>query len=357
MTRASDLARLLGAGATINDGTTITTDDNTAQLELVSTDADSGIGPHQVFYRNSSSPADSDLLCELDFRGRNDNSQDVNYATVNVKANDVTDGEEDGEYILQVMTAGSVDTTMHIKPAEIVFNEDSIDRDFRVESDNDTHAFFLNGASGKIGLGTTSTDADLHIEPKTGNTNASLLLSNSGRTQYFRIENNESNDTLRFNANDTTQVMNIDSTGAITKPNQPAFLAHPSSTITNISTGANNSLAFNTERFDQNADYNASNYLFTAPVTGKYQTNVVLYLNELDSAVVYYELMISTSNKGYYVIVDPDFGQDNAYYTLTFAALVDMDASDTCGLNLHQQGGSSQTDVSANSMWSMYLVC
>jgi hypothetical protein len=147
MTRASDTAKLIGAGATILDGTTITTDDNTAQLELVSTDADSGIGPHQVFYRNSSSPADSDLLCELDFRGRNDNSQDVNYATVNVKANDVTDGEEDGEYILQVMTAGSADTTMHIKPAEIVFNEDSIDRDFRVESNGQSHLLFVDGGN------------------------------------------------------------------------------------------------------------------------------------------------------------------------------------------------------------------
>ena len=64
MTRASDTARLIGAGATINDGTTITTADNTAQLTLQSTDADSGIGPHQVFYRNSASPADADLLCE-----------------------------------------------------------------------------------------------------------------------------------------------------------------------------------------------------------------------------------------------------------------------------------------------------
>ena len=40
MTRASDLAKLIGAGATINDGTTITTDDNTEQLTLTSTDAD-----------------------------------------------------------------------------------------------------------------------------------------------------------------------------------------------------------------------------------------------------------------------------------------------------------------------------
>ena len=45
MTRASDLARLLGAGATINDGTTITTADNTPQLKLISTDADANAGP------------------------------------------------------------------------------------------------------------------------------------------------------------------------------------------------------------------------------------------------------------------------------------------------------------------------
>ena len=42
MTRASDLARLLGAGATINDGTTITTDDNTNTHETTGTTATDG---------------------------------------------------------------------------------------------------------------------------------------------------------------------------------------------------------------------------------------------------------------------------------------------------------------------------
>ena len=148
----------------------------------------------------------------------------------------------------------------------------------------------------------------------------------------------------------------IDTNGHITKPLQPAFLAHPASTITNIATGANNGLAFNTERFDQNSDYNNSNYTFTAPVTGKYQANIVMYINNLDSAVAYYEFTLASSNKVYYTILDPDFGQDNAYFTLTFAALIDMDAADTATIGLHQQGGSSQTDISSLSMWSMYLV-
>ena len=56
------------------------------------------------------------------------------------------------------MTAGTVDTTMHIKPAEIVFNEDSIDRDFRVESDGHAHALFLQASDGIVKMQTTNDD-------------------------------------------------------------------------------------------------------------------------------------------------------------------------------------------------------
>jgi hypothetical protein len=85
--------------------------------------------------------------------------------------------------------------------------------------------------------------------------------------------------------------------------------------------------------------------------------NASFYLLNIDSAAGYYEPRLDTSNKSYYIIVDPDFGQDNAYFTITFAQLVDMDAGDTAVLNIHQDGGSSQTDISAGSMFSMYLVC
>jgi hypothetical protein len=156
---------------------------------------------------------------------------------------------------------------------------------------------------------------------------------------------------------DGTERMRLDSIGALTIPNQPAFLAQPAATIQNLSTGANNGLVFGTERFDQNADYNASNGVFTAPVTGKYMFNVTFYLNNIDQAANYYEPRLDTSNRSYYINFDPDFGQDNSYFTLTFAHLVDMDANDTADINIHQDGGSSQTDISAASMFSMYLVC
>ena len=39
---------------------------------------------------------------------------------------------------------------------EFVINDDSLDRDFRVESDNNTHALFVQGSDGSVGIGTAS---------------------------------------------------------------------------------------------------------------------------------------------------------------------------------------------------------
>ncbi|MDB9951492.1 hypothetical protein OAD60_04560 [Candidatus Thioglobus sp.] len=45
-----------------------------------------------------------------------------------------------------------------------VFNESGADVDFRVESDSLTHALFVQGSDGKVGIGTTSIDERLHVE-------------------------------------------------------------------------------------------------------------------------------------------------------------------------------------------------
>jgi len=222
-----------------------------------------------------------------------------------------------------------------------------------------TGAATVGGTLGVTGTATLSGNATIGTD--SGDTRFSLNSAN----QYTMVIKKAGDiagqiggggaDVLRFSNAAGATIMEMNA-GQITKPLQPAFLAHPASTITNIATGANNGLAFATERFDQNSDYNNSNYTFTAPVTGKYQANIVMYMLNLDSAVAYYEFTLTSSNKVYYTIVDPDFGQDNGYFTLTFAALIDMDAADTATIGLHQQGGNSQTDVSSLSMWSMYLV-
>ena len=85
-------------------------------LTLKTTEAGAGTAPDVVFYRMSSSPADNDYLGKLEFRGRNDNSQDVQYAYVAAQATDVSDGTEDGRLLINAKIAGADYTHIQCDP-------------------------------------------------------------------------------------------------------------------------------------------------------------------------------------------------------------------------------------------------
>tara|TARA_R110002020_G_scaffold114858_1_gene264208 strand:- start:28 stop:522 length:495 start_codon:yes stop_codon:yes gene_type:complete len=150
--------------------------------------------------------------------------------------------------------------------------------------------------------------------------------------------------------------------GAVTMPNQPAFLVHPASTQSNIALDSAVTIVFGTEVFDQGADFDNSgsggtDNMFVAPVTGRYQLSASIRLADVDSAAAYYQLLIKTSNREYNQIFDPDFGQDAVHWTLTLSILADMDASDTAYVSLAQSGGTQQTDITTYSYFSGYLAC
>ena len=135
---------------------TITTDDNTDTLSLISTDADANAGPNLRFYRNSSSPADDDVIGRVDFEGRNNNSEDIIYANIQGEIMQEADGSEDGQLQFGVMKAGTLRNAFTIDRVATVFNEDSQDIDFRVESDSQTHAFNLDSGNSKISINTST---------------------------------------------------------------------------------------------------------------------------------------------------------------------------------------------------------
>ena len=216
-------------------------------------------------------------------------------------------------------------------------------------------------SAGNVGIGTSSPTRKLTVY----DTDAYLALQNpttgSAAGDGFQLQL-VGNDVYHANYEAGSQIfttsgserMRINSAGIVTKPLQPAFLAQPSTTILNIPTGASGNLNFDAERFDTNSDYSSGT--FTAPVTGKYFLTVNFYFINLDSAASYYEGLLTTSNRTYYTIVDPDFGQDNVYFCLVLTVLADMDAGDTANISVHQGGGSSQTDISASAIFSGYLV-
>ena len=165
-------------------------------------------------------------------------------------------------------------------------------------------------------------------------------------------------DYMAFQTN-TAEAMRIDSIGAVTKPLQPAFLVQPTSAQNNISHGSNVTVVFNNERFDQNADFNSSNYTFTAPVTGKYFFSYSLWVANIDNQPSYWETYIITSNRNYLYTIDPRaFDQDAGSFTFNNSLVADMDSGDTAKIQvLQQNSGTEQADIQNYSFFSGALIC
>ena len=207
---------------------------------------------------------------------------------------------------------------------------------------------------GSLGTGNLTHGSD------SGDTRFTLNSAN----QYTLVLKNAGNiagqiggsgsDVLRFSNAAGATIMEMNA-GQITKPLQPAFLVRPTSSQDNIAVGSHVTVVFGTEVADRNADF-ASN-TFTAPVTGLYQINATLYLENVDSASNFYQIRIVTSNRTYEAVFDPDFGQDAAYFDICISALADMDASDTAIVTIKQASGTAQTDVKPDSAFSGFLAC
>ena len=157
------IASTFTAGFTSNDGCTITTADNTAQLTLTSTDADANAGPLLIFKRDSASPADSDFLANIQIEMDNDAGDNLDAVSILAQATDVSNASEDAKLYFYVRTGGSIRDRFSIAPSETIFNEDSVDVDFRVEGNGDANAFFVEGSTDHIGMGTNDPDSPLHV--------------------------------------------------------------------------------------------------------------------------------------------------------------------------------------------------
>jgi hypothetical protein len=137
---------------TLDDGVTITVDDNSDVLTLTSTDADANAGPSLMLFRNSSSPADSDRIGTITYRGKNDAAENVDYIVYDSFIVDASDGTEDAELDIRTMVGGSETTRLLFDPAETVFNEASSDIDFRVESNGNANAIFVDAGNDRVGI-------------------------------------------------------------------------------------------------------------------------------------------------------------------------------------------------------------
>jgi len=222
---AVDMASTLQVDGAITSsaGATITTADNTAQLTLTSTDTDSGHGPRLNMVRNpSEAGADGDNLGQIFIQGYNDagTPELIDYFQLFTEIADASDGTEDARQIHYVMTGGSQRSRIEHNATETVINEDSVDVDFRVESDNTTHALFVEGSSGNVGIGNNNPGRLLHITALgTGTAEiASVLLVNEVGTSGEIRQGPSSDNAMIFRENGSERMrLNVSGTLGIGK--------------------------------------------------------------------------------------------------------------------------------------------
>ena len=212
-------------------------------------------------------------------------------------------------------------------------------------------------------------DADELVIEGSANSGMSVLSGTSGYgTIYFgdsgddnigAVQYEHSSNSLYLVTSAAT-ALKIDSTGAVTKPLQPAVLAVPNATQNDVATGWV-TIVFGSEVYDVNADFNTSTSTFTAPITGKYMVTANVDLTDIDTATQWmYGGVFVTSNRTYYMnLVDPtkEYSADNNS-SFSSAAIVDMDASDTLLFKVRTSAhGAAQMNVTYGSGETWLSIC
>ena len=215
----------------------------------------------------------------------------------------------------------------------------------------DTSTLKVDSSNNRVGVGTATPLKPLHIE---SSNEADIFLRRTDLTNkawLFNVQSSNGNLNIKSRNDDasaSSTSMIIGHDGFVLKPNNPAFSVEKSSGQLNIPINTTETITFDTEVFDVGGNF-ASN-TFTAPVTGKYQLNLFVRLNSLDTAPGFYQSQIVTSNRSYILeTLDPNFSSDLSYYSYSGSAVADMDENDTAYCTIYQNNGTAQTDINEAS--------
>ena len=138
---------------TLDDGVTISVTDNSDVLTLKSTDADENSGPRLALTRDSGSPADNDYIGLISFNADDDGGNVTRFGYMVGQIADASNSSEDGVLQIHSMVGGTERNRINITSTETVLNEDSVDLDFRVESNGNANMLFVDGGNDSVLVG------------------------------------------------------------------------------------------------------------------------------------------------------------------------------------------------------------
>ena len=178
----------------INNTSPSTAVDITGDLTLTSTDACASENPTLDIYRNSSTPADNDVLGHIHFSGENDADQKVAYGEIEMRALDVSDGTEDGRLVINSILNG---TTVTHYAAGFGFNQFFKDVLFAQNINMQFEGATNDGVRTTVTVADPSSNRTITLPDASGtvalNESGILNLTNSGSQSELRLYCESSN--------------------------------------------------------------------------------------------------------------------------------------------------------------------
>lgn len=164
--------------------------------------------------------------------------------------------------------------------------------------------------------------------------------------------------TALFN-NSTT---NIDSTGRQTNSAQPCFVASSANPTNVTGDGTAYTVAYDSTTINRGSYFNTSTFIFTAPVTGVYQFNVLLGYDLSTSLPTSGTLVLLTTTNNYTLQTWKTLVQAQAISSVGAAVAVSMVATDTAKVVLTMSGSTKAVGIEGasgnfRSLFSGYLIC
>ncbi len=229
ITSVGTLTGLALSGSLTGTSATFTTADNTSQLTLTSTDADASVGPRFDLKRDSASPAADDTLGQIRWIGEDSGGAALSYAHMSTYIEDPTDGAEDGKFEIDTRIAGTSRSRLLMHSTATVFNQDGLDLDFRIESNDKDNMFVVNAGTNRVGIGTNSPGQMLEIEDSVDGEVAVKVTNDSTGSSAFAslFLNGQGNNFKIQNWGDGTSKANI--TEFVSTAGSSEFLFTPAS--------------------------------------------------------------------------------------------------------------------------------
>jgi hypothetical protein len=220
----------------------------------------------------------------------------------------------------------------------------------------DSGTLFVDAPGNKVGVGTNTPLQKLDIFGNAirmdngsyiGYIGSQLALNASGGASDFTVR---SDNALTFSSGGPYERMRIDTSGRVTKPNNPAFRAKADVNIDNITQGS--LVPFRTIVFDKNNNYNTSTSRFTAPVAGVYFFSAAVYT--MTNVGVNGSLAMNKNGTFFAVGELHNVSGNLGYGMLTIACCTELAVNDYVDLSMRISSGHLNSNF--NNYFSGFLV-